>query len=35
MAKKKTKDIVGYGNHFTPQNINKESIVRAKLKEVF
>jgi len=35
MAKKKAKEIVGYGTHFLPQNINKESITRTKLKEVF
>lgn len=35
MAKKNAKDIVGYGTHFPPQNINKDSITRTKQKEVF
>lgn len=33
-AKKKAKDTAGYGTHFPPQNVGKESITGTKLKEV-
>lgn len=33
-AKKKAKDIAGYGTHFPPWNVDKESITGPKWKEV-